>query len=438
MPDHKSDRKLQLMILCRVVDNYGDIGFVYRLARSISRLAADEFEITLIVSDLLSFSKMAPEISSVSFQMFREWKVYDWNAAELCSRAFTEHKPHIVLECFQCGRPQWLEDILFSPDQKDIVHIINVEYLTAEAYAEDFHLLNSLTRSSSVKKMNFLPGFTKKTGGLVLDEEFLKCRNDRNYAISLVKPYLGEEAEKYFNEREKNFNVVVFSYERNFDPVVKALQKYQDNMTASVENFVLNVFVAEGLSKEGFLNSYRNTEASFNIVELPFMPQENWDALLTLTDFSFIRGEDSLSRSCLAGVPFVWHAYIQDEEYQLVKVHALLHRMKEFFSPEDYSLLSYYWTIYNRNIQTVPGAEAVEILSQKKIPVEPIDPASEDIGEKISVAKEQFAEENSLYEILLNVRDYRSDFEAFSRELIRNGDLAEKLLTLCKSFSENR
>ena len=49
-----------------------------------------------------------------------------------------------------------------------------LDYLTAEPYAETFLCLKSLSRSARVQKVNFMPGFTPKTGGLILDRQFLK------------------------------------------------------------------------------------------------------------------------------------------------------------------------------------------------------------------------------------------------------------------------
>ncbi|MBO7613252.1 MAG: elongation factor P maturation arginine rhamnosyltransferase EarP, partial [Treponema sp.] len=128
-------------ILCRVVDNYGDIGFVYRLSRNLSELVP-QIKLRLVVSNLESFSAMAPGLDpSKEIQQYRGWTVMDWNASDACRAEFTKNPPTLILECFQCSRPQWLEDMLFSPDWNREVQIINIEYLTAESWADDFHLL---------------------------------------------------------------------------------------------------------------------------------------------------------------------------------------------------------------------------------------------------------------------------------------------------------
>ena len=53
--------KNNILILCKVVDNFGDIGVVYRLARALSDLRPS-VKLTLVVSNLESFHKMASAI----------------------------------------------------------------------------------------------------------------------------------------------------------------------------------------------------------------------------------------------------------------------------------------------------------------------------------------------------------------------------------------
>ena len=82
-------------------------------------------------------------------------ELFDWNNETLCHDIFAANdgeRLQIILELFQCGRPDWMEKILFEEKLNRTVQIIMIDYLTAEKYAEDFHCLQSLTRSSKVKK----------------------------------------------------------------------------------------------------------------------------------------------------------------------------------------------------------------------------------------------------------------------------------------------
>ena len=369
--------KKNITILCKVVDNYGDIGVVYRLARSLSEIDKD-LKIKIIIDNLFAFSSIKKNINpELSIQYINNWKILNWNSQEICKEEFLKNPPSIILECFQCGRPDWLEEILFAPNYNTPCQIINIDYLTAEPYAEDFHLLKSGTRSLYIKKINFMPGFTNKTGGLILDNTFINNLNAN------------------FNKRNKineEFSILIFSYERDFYQLFIALNQFQQNKRLSNPNFSVKVYAANGKSQKYVLDAWEKTQKIVNLIKLPFLQQEEWDELLTKMNFLFIRGEDSLSRAVLCGVPFVWHAYIQDENYHLVKVNALLDLLTQKFSIEEKKYLTELWNDYNT-------------------PNEPLN-------------------ENALKYILTNSTEnnFINKFLTFSTELIENGNLGNNLL----------
>ena len=398
---------LDITILCRVVDNYGDIGFVYRLARELSSLSSiEKTQIRLIVSDLKSFNAMAlpPGIStSLAVQNYNGWKVIDWNACAEGKCEFTEHPPKIILECFQCGRPEWLDEILFSAQTTQTVQIVNVEYLTAEDWADDFHLLKSGTRSALVKKINFMPGFTKKTGGLVLDKHFVSCVHSKTAALECLKKYASKKTVALIEDTNL-FRVIAFSYERNFENEARALSEFAKNSGRKVQ-----VLLAPGLGNAPF----KKAAAAFkniSVYDLEYLPQLAWDALLTLADFSFIRGEDSFSRACLSGIPFVWHAYPQEEEFQLVKAAAVLKRMEPFFSAGDMSLVKNVWLSYNRKPSVKMCDEACKVYNE-----------CTDAGYI------------PLLRILENYGGIKKSFGMFAQSLFANGNLAQNLLAFLQN-----
>lgn len=430
MSDCSKSNALDITILCKVVDNYGDIGFVYRLARTISKKEPSA-SLRIVVSDLLSFSKMAPGIDLLKAeQKYDGWTILDWNNSEVCTASFMARPLQIILQCFQCERPAWLDALLFgecASVQPRIVHIVNVEYLTAESWADDFHLLKSGTRSAFVKKVNFMPGFTDKTGGLVLDEPFLTYRAQsrdghaklRGASLKAVAPYFSEEECALFADQDV-FTVLIFSYPRDFMPIVSALMRFQTAVQKTNHSFRIHVFAANGISLEPFKKAWSEQGRPFEITELPFIPQTVWDALLCMTDFSFVRGEDSLSRACLAGVPFVWHAYVQKDEFQLVKVEALLERMKPFFCRTDYETIRSFWLYYNRKESIALGTEAAAVVS----------------GLFAAGGSENLAERQSelLFTFLMHLGTMKSGFRNFSDALVENGDLTESLLEYLKQL----
>ncbi len=392
---------MEITVLCKVVDNFGDIGVVFRLCRALSELKKN-LEIRLVVSNLDSFAKISKGIDSTkTFQEFRGWKVFDWNDNALCKKEFSKNPPEFILECFQCGRPEWLEELLFSPQFNLNVQIVNVEYLTAESWADDFHLLKSGTRSAKIKKINFMPGFTKKTGGLILDKNFMRCLSEKKFALNLVKQNLDKKI--LSEDFSDSFKILIFSYPKNFDFLASAIKEF-----SFLKKII--VFVASGAGADSAKISLKKFKVDF--VCLPFMQQEVWDAFLSLMDFSFVRGEDSFSRCCLFGNPFIWNIYPQEEEFHIVKLNAFLQKIK-IPQIEKFSFL------YNRNFKASCCPESLEILEEKKL-----------LSELEKINSEMKTE---ILSLLKNYESLKPEFKKFSNEILKNGNLAENLLNFLET-----
>ncbi len=343
--------KNNILILCKVVDNFGDIGVVYRLARALSDLRPD-LNLTLVVSNLESFHKMASQIDpQKKIQDFRyknsTWKILDWyldNAECRMQNAECTFNFSIILECFQCGRPDWLESLLFSEDFDRPVQILQIDYLTAEDYAEEFHLLKSGTRKTNIKKRFFMPGFTEKTGGLIINDV---CKMQNSKAETTTCDI---------------FKIFFFAYEDDCAAVVKGISDFQSRMRESKPDFSVLVYLAEGKSSAPFEKAWKDFNSPFEIEKIPFLQQEEFDSFILTMDFLFVRGEDSLARACLSALPFVWQAYKQDENYQLVKVNALLDQMKNYFSKEEFQAIQDFWQSYNDYEKESQAAPLTELL----------------------------------------------------------------------------
>lgn len=372
---------MEITVLCKVVDNFGDIGVANRLVHDIKNKAPED-TVNLIVDDLGSYKKILNKINgNIPFQTVDGIQIYDWNAYDFCYGQFSksnQKRLQIILELFQCGRPEWMEKILFDEALDHIVNIIMIDYLTAEPYAEEFHCLKSLTRSSKVQKVNFMPGFTDKTGGLVLGQGW-------------------EEKTAYKGDGP----VLVFCYDREGDgwkPLAKALNGY-----CKEKNAPLEVCAAQGKGYDCFMKAFESCSdnPSLKVKTLPYLDQTQWDDFMKGCSVLFIRGEESLSRACLSGIPFVWHAYPQSEEYQLVKVKALLAVMKKFFTEKDFALIEKLWLYFN----TAAGE------------VDSID------------------FENTIKEFLQKSGSLVTGFEAFSDSLRKNGNLTQKLISYAQDIN---
>ena len=367
---------MPITVLCKVVDNFGDIGVVWRLCCQLSnQIKKENFtsKINLIVDDLASFNKICNSVdSNKSFQIVENINIFNWNDEKLCYDEFSKNDGEnlsVILEVFQCGRPSWMEKILFEEKLNRTVQIIMIDYLTAEKYAEDFHCLQSLTRSSKVQKVNFMPGFTNKTGGLIIDSEW-----------------------EHFCDYKNNKTLLCFTYDRNWNALANACKK---------SNNIEKVLIAPGKGYDSLKKSFYSNfikDSNLKIEELSFMNQNEWDKMLKNCGVLFIRGEESMSRACLSGIPFVWHAYPQSDEYQLIKVRALLERMSVHFSVEDFKIIEKVWILIN-------SAES-------------------------EVEQEVF--EKAILDFFDNAEKLVYGFREFALDLRKNGDLCSNLMTFIK------
>lgn len=411
---------LQLDLLCCVVDNYGDIGVVFRLARAL-RARAPWLDLRLIVDDLEAFSLLAPGIDPAgTIQKFRDWTILRWNPRSgseeaVLKQAVTSLPPETVIECFACGRPDWFEELLFDPGNESVRTIIDLEYLSAEDWVEEVHRMRSLTRSPRVQKFMFMPGFTGKTGGLAMDPVFRdllekkrtghreggpaseglgedgsgkKCIGSEGSAsdevASKVSPSQGagpegaaseESASGFLPRNGRKAKLLVFCYERDFVPFVQEIEDWIQSRPdlappehllpsaplepsgssrqshpqepAGSSRPTLHLLAAAGRSQGPLLEACKTVPHTFSVEPLGFMAQEHWDALFLDCDYLVVRGEESLSRAALSGIPFLWEAYPQESSHHLVKVRALLERMRPHFNQELFVQIESAFILFN-------------------------------------------------------------------------------------------
>ncbi|MEI6874438.1 MAG: elongation factor P maturation arginine rhamnosyltransferase EarP [Spirochaetota bacterium] len=352
---------MTLDLLCRVVDNYGDIGLVYRLAKALSAAAPDA-KLRLLVDDLAAFHALAPGIDAdLPAQLFSGWTVLRWDSPRA---AFASDPPRLVIECFASGRPEGFEEALFDPGRSDIRHIVNLEHLSAEGWVRDFHKLPSLTRSGRVKKHFFMPGFETGTGGLVLDPRFKEARSRSRDAFgrAVLRRELSLRLGIFPPTYGEAFALLAFSYEHDYARVVADLASWAVTVPAGQPSRPLLALVAPGRSASCFLGATETAGQPFPTLPLPFLAQEDWDKLLLSSDFLVVRGEESLARAVLSGRPFIWQAYLQAENHQLVKVRALLDLMRPHFPPACFEALERLSLAFNDRLADGPEAGGHEPL----------------------------------------------------------------------------
>ena len=302
-------------IFCNVIDNYGDIGVCWRLARQLAN--EHGLAVRLWVDDLASLAKLCPEAEAgLELQHRRGVMVYLWH------KEFPDIQPaDLVIEAFACKLPENYIDAMASEEQEPVW--INLEYLSAEDWVESHHKLPSPHPEFPLTRYFFFPGFTPKTGGLLLERDLLARRNAFQENIDLQQSFwrsIGMEMPAI-----DTLKVSLFAYEN------AALDGLFD-VWANGDLPVL-CLVPEGsiLPRVGqyFGDPVPNAGSDYvrgrlHVRVLPFVEQERYDELLWACDVNFVRGEDSFVRALWAGKPLVWQIYRQHDAVHLKKLDAFL------------------------------------------------------------------------------------------------------------------
>lgn len=300
---------MQADIFCRVVDNYGDIGVCWRLAR---RLAQGRgWDIRLWVDDLASFARIQPGIdAAASHQRFGGVDIVHWSDTPDPALAARD----VVIEAFACDPPAAFLD---SMRQRHPVWI-NLEYLSAEAWVESCHGLPSQRPDGLVKHFYF-PGFTAATGGLLREPGLSQERDAWQASVADQNAFLQSlgVGEAILAQRVAGARTVsLFCYPSA--PIAGLVQALAADPRPSV------LLAPEGVGPG--LEAACSMPGAPLLARLPFVAQPDFDRLLWACDLNFVRGEDSFIRAAWAARPLVWQIYPQDENAHLEKLEAWLAR----------------------------------------------------------------------------------------------------------------
>jgi uncharacterized repeat protein (TIGR03837 family) len=307
-----------LDLYCRVVDNYGDIGVCWRLAR---QLAAEHgLAVRLWVDDLASFRRICAAVDTgAQVQRLHGVTVCRWNDA-----AAGRDVADVVIEAFGCELPAATLAAMTSRPTAPVW--INLEYLSAEAWVSGCHGLPSPHPQLPLTKHFFFPGFSAGTGGL-LEEAGLEQRR----AAFAADP-----------ARQSAFLAGIGVHPVPGDCLV-SLFCYPDAPVAALLDVLCNdgrptvLLAPEGVAGaalaawagRAFEPGDLVRRGSLTLQAVPFLDQPDYDRLLWCCDLNIVRGEDSMVRAQWAGKPFVWHIYPQQEEAHRIKLDAFLDRYTE-------------------------------------------------------------------------------------------------------------
>ncbi len=413
-------------IFCNVIDNYGDIGVSWRLARQL----AHEYglKVRLIVDDLASFAKLCPDADpELLVQRCRGVEVWLWSKAfpsdpsavpargtsgvspqpccdpsavpargtsgvspqpccdpsAVSARGASGVPPQLccdppadlVIDAFGCALPP---GYLAAMTARTVW--INLEYLSAEGWVEGCHRLPS--PKPPLTRYFFFPGFTRNTGGLLIEQDLL-ARRDAFLAdpalqqafwrsVGIEMPSAGTLKISMFAYENAALAALFDEWAGGGQPVLCLVP--EGRILPDVEHYFTDAMPVprplagrrQGFEKHASCCQSRlavqsrpwgeergpgeragYVRGNLTVRVLPFVPQECYDELLWACDVNFVRGEDSCVRAQWAGKPFVWQIYPQQDAVHWDKLQAFLDLYCATLSTDAKAALQRLWRAWN-------------------------------------------------------------------------------------------
>jgi uncharacterized repeat protein (TIGR03837 family) len=331
-------------IFCAVIDNFGDIGVCWRLAR---QLASEQgWQVRLFVDDLHAFHKLNACVDvndarqTVSGIVIEHWH-------EPAHAGDTLQVADIVIEAFACELPPVYIAAMARRERAPVW--FNLEYLSGEDWVADFHLRPSPHPRHALMKTFFFPGLGKGTGG-VLKERDLDARHAAFEASPDARTAWWHAKAASAPPAQDATVISLFAYE---NPAVdRLLEQWRDagsEIVLLVPEGRISSAVARFFGMTSFAAGTHASRGSLRAHALAFTDQPGYDELLWVSDINFVRGEDSFVRAQWAARPFVWHIYPQADDAHLPKLDAALAHYAQALPAAARESLSRFWHAWNGN-----------------------------------------------------------------------------------------
>ncbi|MDB5799509.1 MAG: elongation factor maturation arginine rhamnosyltransferase EarP [Rhodocyclales bacterium] len=339
---------LRVDIFCAVIDNFGDAGVCWRLARQLVnehgcsvRLWLDRPEVLEALVPAMQVLAGGENIDGV--------RLGDWQQAIMAEPA------DVVIEAFACNPPEACIARMARCARQPAW--INLEYLSAENWVQSSHLLPSRHPQLGLTKYFYFPGFDAATGGLLkearLDAARLQFQADAG-AQSAFWQSCGVPA-----PQAEALCVSLFAYENAALPALldawaTSAQPVYCAVPVGRSVAAIATWCGQALLQPGAVIDRGN----LRIAVVPFLGQRDYDSLLWACDLNFVRGEDSFVRAQWAQRPFVWHIYQQDDNAHRIKLDAFLALFgAEIASPAQQALKDF-WHAWERQDVGAQGVAA--------------------------------------------------------------------------------
>jgi uncharacterized repeat protein (TIGR03837 family) len=302
-------------LYCAIVDNFGDIGVCWRLAR---QLALERGQTVTLWVDLWEPARMLiPGLPAIPARTVVDGiAVRPWSEAG----AGDDLTGDVLIEGFGCALPGPTLAQLAAREIKPVW--INLEYFSAESWVPGFHLGSGFDAATRATRWFFFPGIDLDSGGLLREGNLIAARDawQESGQGKALLARLGAPASR------GELKVLCFAY---------AGAPYRDWLDALERErpAPVSIWLCGQASQAAVKTVVRAKHPNLQHADLPFVSQPDFDRLLWTTDLAIVRGEDSLARALWSGRPFLWHIYPQAEAAHHPKLEAWLSAYTGGFPP---------------------------------------------------------------------------------------------------------
>jgi uncharacterized repeat protein (TIGR03837 family) len=371
---HARGPALRCDIFCTVIDNFGDIGVCWRLARQLA--AEQQWHVRLWVDDLASFARLCPTLDpqrrtqTIAAVEIRHWRQNAGTAVNGAAPAETPRKTpghagvgepddecpageddacaDIVIEAFACALPEpYLLRMAARARTARPPVWINLEYLSAEPWVTACHLQPSPhPRHPALRKTFFFPGLRPGTGGVLRERGLAQARRlwlaaapaRAQLWTSLGVPPPSAQA----------ITVSLFAYENPaLHTLMAAWRDGEQAVVCLIPQGRISVEAGRFFGMDTLAAGQRAQAGALTVHAIPFTEQDAYDRLLWACDLNFVRGEDSFVRAQWAERPFVWQIYPQTEAAHQPKLEAALECYAAALDASVRADLTAFWQDWN-------------------------------------------------------------------------------------------
>lgn len=290
-------------IFCRVIDNLGDAGVAWRLARQLSYHLGHPVD--LVIDHRPTLVRLEPALGPAPSDaeappLVRGVRVWSWTALENRPERLDAACARVLISAFSCELP---DAVRWHLAQRETAPLwILFEYLSAESWVADCHARPSPLSQYPGPRFFYFPGFTHRTGGLLREPELLETRDTWQRQ---PRPDWMAKAQRWLT-----------------------LWAYPDAPWPDLYEALGNDSESWGWCLfEGTTLTHSILAAQPGLLPIrviPFQTQTGYDACLWEADLNLVRGEDSFIRAQWAGKPLLWQIYPQEEGSHWPKLDAFL------------------------------------------------------------------------------------------------------------------